>query len=142
MPFVAIDTNVLVYAEGLARTAADTTKVERARALIAGLLFDDSGLVLPVQVLAELHHVLRRKGGLPSGDVRARLERYVAGAMVVATDGAVLGDALALSDEHGLQTYDAIILAAAAHAGCACLYTEDMQDGFEWQGVRVVNPFA
>lgn len=22
------------------------------------------------------------------------------------------------------------------------VYTEDMQDGFEWLGVRVVNPFA
>ena len=33
-------------------------------------------------------------------------------------------------------------LAAAAEAGCRLLLSEDLQDGFTWSGVTVVNPFA
>ena len=58
------------------------------------------------------------------------------------TDAAVMTEAFNLAEKHGLQTYDAIILAAAAKGGCDMLYSEDMQHGFEWNGVLVVNPFA
>jgi len=34
------------------------------------------------------------------------------------------------------------MLAAAAEAGCRLLLSEDLQEGFTWGGVRVVNPFA
>jgi predicted nucleic acid-binding protein len=34
------------------------------------------------------------------------------------------------------------VLAAAAEAGCRLLLSEDLQDGFTWQGVTVTNPFA
>ena len=43
---------------------------------------------------------------------------------------------------HNLAIWDAIILAAAAEAGCRMLLSEDMQDGFTWGGVTIVNPFA
>jgi predicted nucleic acid-binding protein len=35
-----------------------------------------------------------------------------------------------------------VILAAAAEAGCRLLVSEDMQAGFTWGGVTIVNPFA
>jgi predicted nucleic acid-binding protein len=44
--------------------------------------------------------------------------------------------------DHGLAVWDAIILATAAEAGCRVLLSEDMQDGFTWGGVTIVNPFA
>ncbi len=31
---------------------------------------------------------------------------------------------------------------AAAEAGCRLLLSEDLQEGFTWGGVTVVNPFA
>jgi predicted nucleic acid-binding protein len=34
------------------------------------------------------------------------------------------------------------MLAAAADAGCRLLLSEDLQEGFTWRGVTVVNPFA
>ena len=33
-------------------------------------------------------------------------------------------------------------MAAAGEAGCRLLLSEDLQDGFTWSGVTVVNPFA
>ena len=67
---------------------------------------------------------------------------YADFAMTVPTDALVLAEAFELAEKHGLQTYDAIILAASAQGGCDILYSEDMQHGFEWNGVMVVNPFA
>ena len=50
--------------------------------------------------------------------------------------------ALTLAADHNLQIFDAVILAAAAEAGCDLLVSEDLQDGFVWHGVTVTNPFG
>jgi hypothetical protein len=34
-----------------------------------------------------------------------------------------------------------MILSAAADARCRLLLSEDLQEGFTWRGVTVVNPF-
>jgi predicted nucleic acid-binding protein len=47
-----------------------------------------------------------------------------------------------LAADHQLTIWDATILAAAAEAGCRLLLSEDMQGGFTWRGVTIVNPFA
>ena len=41
-----------------------------------------------------------------------------------------------------LRIWDAIMLAAASFAECRLLLSEDLQDGFTWNGVTVVNPFS
>ncbi len=43
---------------------------------------------------------------------------------------------------HGLAFYDALVVAATIQAGCAVLYSEDMQDGRVIGGVTIRNPFA
>jgi predicted nucleic acid-binding protein len=53
-----------------------------------------------------------------------------------------LRHATGLSADNQLRIWDAIVLAATAEAGCQLLLTEDLQDGFSWAGVTVVNPFA
>jgi hypothetical protein len=55
---------------------------------------------------------------------------------------AVLRQATGLSADHQLRTWDAIVPATAADAGCQLLLTEDLQGRFSWAGVTVVNPFA
>ena len=50
--------------------------------------------------------------------------------------------AMDLAADHDLSIWDAVILAAAADAGCRLLLSEDMQDGFAWRGLTVANPFA
>ena len=47
-----------------------------------------------------------------------------------------------LAADHGVSTWDAVILAVSADAGCRLLLSEDMHDGFTWRGVTVTNPFA
>jgi predicted nucleic acid-binding protein len=137
----AFDTNVLAYAEGLRLVDADEAKVVSANLLIEPILAEGA-MVLPAQVQAELHNLLRRKAGHSASSAAIIVARYAKVATFVPTDPAVLAEAFELAEKHNLQTYDAIILAAAAQGGCDVLYSEDMQHGFEWNGVLVVNPFA
>ena len=137
----ALDTNILAYAAGLRQVEADEAKIVRAGSLIR-LILNEGDLVLPAQVQAELHHLLRKKAGLSAFSAAAKVALYADAAVTVPTDALVLDEAFELAGKHGLQTYDSIILAAAAQYGCEILYSEDMQHGFEWKGVTVINPFG
>jgi predicted nucleic acid-binding protein len=41
----------------------------------------------------------------------------------------------------GVAFWDALVVRAAKKAGCAVLYSEDLQHGRTYDGVRVMNPF-
>ena len=47
-----------------------------------------------------------------------------------------------LATDHRFGIWDAVILSAASQASCRLLLSEDLQEGFTWGGVTVVNPFA
>jgi predicted nucleic acid-binding protein len=47
-----------------------------------------------------------------------------------------------LATDRHFAIWDAVILAAASQGGCRYLLSEDLQDGFTWGGVTVLNPFA
>jgi predicted nucleic acid-binding protein len=138
---VALDTNVLGYAAGIREVDADDTKVDEAEALIATLQIDQV-IVLPAQVLLELHYLLVRRGRRSLLEAALIVGEYVGGNRVVPTTADVIADAFDLAAAHRMQTFDAVILAAAASAQCDVLYSEDMQHGFEWGRVTVLNPFA
>ena len=53
----------------------------------------------------------------------------------------LLEDAIDLHASRGFAFYDALIVRAAIISGCACLLSEDMQDGAVIGGVRIANPF-
>lgn len=133
---IALDTNVLVYAEGF----GDPRKVHRAEVL--GIALPPDRVVLPVQVLAELYRVLVRKGGVNPRDARTRVQRWQAVFPTAAYDGAALTRAIDIAVTHGHQIFDALILTVAAAAKCTVLVSEDMQDGATFDGVTVANLFA
>jgi predicted nucleic acid-binding protein len=133
---VALDTNILVYAEGLNGAA------RRDQALAAIEAIGDDELVLPVQTLGELFVVLTRKAGRTAADARLAIRRWEEAALVVPTDAGVLADAAELVVAHRFSFWDAVIVAAAATAGARTLLTEDMNHGFVWRSLAIRNPFA
>lgn len=133
---VALATDVLVYAEGVNGTA----KKQVALDLLAQLPPDAT--FIPVQVLGELLTVLVRKAGRSRRDATAAVLGWGDAFPLIETSPAVLLSAMDLVSAHQLHTWDAAILAAAADAGCRVLLSEDLQEGFTWSGVTVVNPFA
>lgn len=133
---VALDTNVLVYAEGINGAA----KAATANAVIDALPPADT--VIPAQVLGELFRVLTRKAQWPPRRAREATAQWASTFLIEPTARAALLAALELAVAHRLAIFDAVILAAAAEAGCGLLLSQDMQDGFAWRGVTVVDPFA
>ncbi len=133
---VALDTNVLAYAEGI----NGAEQREAALALVRRL--PQEAAVVPVQVLGELFNVLVRKGGKSRRDARDALLSWRDALPVVETSPEIMLAAADLATDHQLDIWDAVILAAASRSGCRLLLSEDLQEGFTWTGVTVVNPFA
>ena len=133
---LAVDTNILAYAEGI----DDAVRYAVARGITDRLLPDST--FVPVQALGELYTVLVRKGRFERQSALEVILRWRRTFQVVETSDSVFRAAVRLATDHGLQIWDAIILSAAADARCSLLLSEDMQDGFVWRGVTVVNPFA
>ncbi|HEX4366768.1 MAG TPA: PIN domain-containing protein [Rhodopila sp.] len=133
---IALDTNILVYAEGV-------NGVERqalAMRILRDLEADD--IIIPAQALAELFTVLTRKARRPAAEVRNAVLGWHDACLVADTSSSVLLDAMELATSHQFSMWDAIMLAAAAGSGCRWLFSEDMQDGFTWRGTTIRNPFA
>ena len=132
---VALDTNVLVYAEGL----GDEVRCQLASDLIAQL--NPIHSVVPVQVLGELSRVLTSKLKKSSADVRELLLTWSDAVVVADTTWTAFQSAMDLSVDHQISMWDALIFAVAAENKCRLLISEDFQNGFTWRGVTVVNPF-
>jgi predicted nucleic acid-binding protein len=134
---IAFDTNVLVYAEGL----NDHDRAERARTLLARVISAHEAVV-PVQVLAELFSVLKRRTPRSPEACRNAVLGWADLLDVQDTTAATMRRAVDLVLAHRFAVFDAIILTAASEANCRFLLSEDLQDGFTWGGVTVVNPFG
>jgi predicted nucleic acid-binding protein len=131
MPASFFHTDVLVYL-----ASGDAVKADRAEAAIA------AGGAISVQVLNELANVARRKMQMSWDDTHALLSMLrgllTVHPLTVETHETGLG----LTERYGLSTFDAMIAAAAIHAGCDTLWSEDMQHGMALdEGLRIVNPF-
>ena len=90
----------------------------------------------------ELFRVLVGKGDCSRAAARAAIVTWRDTYATPATTQVTMLAAMDLAADHDLSIWDAVILAAAADAGCRLLLSEDMQDGFAWRGLTVANPFA
>jgi predicted nucleic acid-binding protein len=133
---VALDTNVLAYAEGVNGPSMKALALE----LVDGL--PQSSVVLPVQTLGELFQVLVRKAGRSRPSARSAILSWRDAFSLFETSAATMLAAADLAVTHQLGIWDAVILSAAAEADCTLLLSEDMQEGFIWRGVTIANPFA
>jgi predicted nucleic acid-binding protein len=132
MPGSFFDTNVLVYL-----ASSDPTKANRAETIVS------NGGTVSVQVLNELANVARRKMRLSWRDTRTFLSTIRGLLLVTPITVEIHENGLALAERYSLSIYDAMIVAAALHADCGVLWSEDMQDGMEIEKrLRVVNPFV
>lgn len=130
------DTNVVVYAYD--RNAG--LKRDRAKALIEANVRAGT-LVLSTQVMVESYNALQRAALLKREAALAIVEA-LADEHVVTTDADLVLRAIRLAQRHQLSHWDGLIVQAALDAGCATLYSEDMQAGVRFGDLEIVNPFA
>ena len=133
---LALDTNLLAYAEGVNGATSQTAALD----VISRL--PGRSTVIPVQVLGELFNVLVRKRGYSRVEAHHSVLAWRDDYAAAETSLETLVSAIDLSTIHQLSIWDAIVLTVAANEGCQLLLSEDLQEGFAWRGVTVVNPFA
>ncbi|OIP43259.1 MAG: VapC toxin family PIN domain ribonuclease [Desulfobacteraceae bacterium CG2_30_51_40] len=112
---LAHDTNILAYAEGVG-------DAERCAGAIK--LVED----LPAEAVL-----------LPARDA---IMSWADSFEVADSSWSSFQSTIDLAIDHGLQIWDALIMAVAAENHCRLLLSEDLQNGFTWRGLTVVNPFA
>ena len=132
---VALDTNILAYAEGVNGPRMQEAALRTIERLPLG------STMLPVQTLGELFRLLVAKAGRTPQEARSAILHWRNAFPLIDTTDRVLVAAADLATNR-ISIWDAVIVCAAAEAGCSLLLSEDMQDGFVWGGVTIANPFA
>jgi len=130
-----LDTNVLVYADDLDAG----TKREKARGILDEALASGEGVV-STQVLQEFFVISTGKLGVEPTLARRKVE-LLAEMDLVRVDLDLILAAIDLSRLHSFSFWDALIVRAAAAAGCGLLLSEDLQHGQVVDGVRIEDPF-
>lgn len=133
-----VDANVLVYAHN----PAEALKRGIALDLLHGLWADLRGRT-SIQVLNEFYSVVTRKVSAPLGqhEAWAEVEEYFMW-NPQKLDVPLLHRAHLVEARYKLNWWDCLVVAAAQHQDCGILYTEDLQHGAVFDGVRICNPFV
>jgi predicted nucleic acid-binding protein len=132
-----VDTNVLLY-------AISRDEAEQGKAVRAGELLSSRDLCLSVQVLQEFYVQATREGRadrLTHAQAAGLVESFRRYPVQETTVATVLA-AMSTRERFGISYWDAAILEAARTLGCELVLSEDLSDGQDYAGVRVINPFA
>ena len=132
---VALDTNILAYAEGV----GDAPKCTSAVNLIGQLQAEE--VVLPAQTLGELFRVLTGKLKISCIDAEQAILMWADAFNIADSTWSAFQSAFDLIRDHQISMWDGLIMSVAAEQGCRVLLSEDFNDGFTWRGVTVINPF-
>lgn len=131
-----LDTNVLVYSDDHDEADKQATALE---------LLENSRLagkgVLSTQVLQEYFVSVTRKLGVSPQVAREKVEIFSHFEVVYIDVDDILA-AIDLHRLHQLSFWDGLVIRAALSSGCTVLYTEDMQHGRRFEGLKIVNPFT
>ncbi len=137
---IALDSNVLIYGAGIARGPADEAKVVTIERLIKRLS-DEGQVFVSTQALGETFNVAV-KAGLTRIEAQKVIAQYVVLFTPIAPNLGDFQSSVELAARHQLQIWDSLILSSASSIGCTWLLSEDMQDGFTWRGVTILNPLG
>ncbi|MGE0135474.1 MAG: PIN domain-containing protein [Dehalococcoidia bacterium] len=132
-----VDTNVLLY-------LISTEPAERGKREVADELLGGRDLALSVQVLQEFYVQATRATRQDAlthrqaADLVTSFTRFPVQPMTME----LVQGAMAGRERFRLSYWDAAILEAARLLGCVEVLSEDLSDGRDYDGVRVVNPFV
>jgi len=130
-----IDTNILLY-------AGSKAPVDQANQQIAQQLLSQPGIAFSVQVMQEFYDVAVRKQRLAITHEEAIVILNALRAFpILPIDYQLVLQAIDLKLQFQISYWDAAIIAAAQRLGCHTLYSEDLNHGQTYGGVKVINPF-
>jgi predicted nucleic acid-binding protein len=131
-----VDTNILLYA--ISRDPAEQEKAKQAQDILA-----DRDLALSVQVLQEFY-VQATRASRPDAIGHSQAVRLIESFRrfpVQDLTSPIMMAALDARERFQISYWDAAIIEASRAMGCPQVLSEDLNDGQDYAGVRVVNPF-
>lgn len=131
-----VDSNILIYA--ISKRPAERDKAEKAKHLLNAV-----DLAVSVQVLQEFYVQATRatSANRISHEQATLLIQSFCRYPVQETTLVLVEAALRMTERFQISYWDAAILEAARALGCREVLSEDLSDGQDFGGVRVVNPF-
>ena len=135
-----VDSNIFVYLFD----ETDEHKRGVARRIVESGLRSNSASISYQVVQETLNVITGPKMATPmvAEDAKSFMEETLAPLWRVSPSPALYRRALDVRSRYRYGFYDSLIIAAALDAGCARLYSEDLQDGQEIEGLTIENPFA
>ena len=131
-----IDTNLIVYAND----RRDPQKQRKAIELVSELMSNGLG-VISSQVLQEYSSVALTKLNQDHALVLRQLVLLEAFDIVLIKP-ALIRRAIEIRSSYAISFWDSCIISAAEGAGCDSIYSEDLNAGQYYSGIKVNNPFA
>jgi len=131
-----VDTSILLYA--ISRDPGELEKARRANDILA-----DRDLALSVQVLQEFY-VQATRASRPDAIEHTQAVRLIQSFRRYPVQDVTSGIMIAALDackRFQISYWDAAIIEASRVLGCAQVLSEDLNDGQDFAGVRVTNPF-
>ena len=131
-----VDTSILLYA--ISRDPAEQDKAKRANDILAG-----RELAMSVQVLQEFY-VQATRASRPDPITHQQAVRLIESFRcfpVQDITSGILVAALDTRQRFQLSYWDSAIIEASRALGCEEVLSEDLGDGQDYAGIRVINPF-
>ena len=132
-----VDTNVLLYS--ISRDPAEQGKAKRSNDILSA-----HDLALSVQVLQEFYVQATRssrRDAITHQQAVRLIESYRRFPVQDIT-GSIMMAALDSRERFQISYWDAAIIEASRALGCNVVLSEDLNDGQDYEGVRVANPFV
>jgi len=129
-----VDTNVLIYSY----SSTEAEKSSKAQALFA-----EANAIISTQVLQELVNVLFKKFNTSWNDIRHTLDEVNRNCAVHVNAQTTAKYACDIAERYNFSFYDSMIISAVIEAGCAILYSEDLNSGQVIdEKLTILNPFV
>ena len=133
-----LDTNIFIYSFD----TASQKKQDTATDLIESSLHNHTGII-STQIVQEFLNVATRKFATPLTlhDAYRYMDMVLAPLCSVYPSLTLYRSALEVQEKTAYSFYDSLIIAAALHANCKTLYSEDLQHHRSVQGLTIIDPF-
>ena len=129
-----IDSNIWLYAF---IETQDTDKSGVAKSVIQNR---NIAITVSTQIINEVCVNLIRKAHFSEKKIRELVESFYNKYNVLEISKENLLKASEIREHHNFSFWDSLILASALYASAEIFYSEDMQDGFVIEKMRIVNP--
>lgn len=134
---VFVDTNIVVYAHDKTAGAKHIT----ARNIILDLWENKRGC-LSIQVMQEFYVAVTQKVAKPMDYTTAtRIIRDLSFWQVHEPKARDIINAIDLQQRYRISFWDAMIITSAVQLGCSMIWSEDLNHGQVYEGVKLLNPF-